>query len=162
MVWVLKNWKKNHKDIVFWLSCFSRKQLKWRETTGLQTAIISSILNQSGQLTHRLKALLTPNHIMYITSHYLIHLVHDMQDPQFWQKSKVKILDSYGFQETIMCLLGTSKQLGVGEWCISAKLVNNFIHVHNFAFILTKLENLNFEFCSFLTSHFAPLLFQET
>jgi hypothetical protein len=75
----------------------------------IQTATTSEIINQSERFTHQLKALPTHNHIMYITSHYLIHLVHDMQDLDIRQKSKIEIMEVCGFQQTIMCLPGTSK-----------------------------------------------------
>ena len=83
----------------------------------LQTAIISSIPIQIERATQHMKALPTHNHIMCITSTYSTHLVQDMQDPHFRQKSKIEILDFCLHQRMKWCLLGTSKQLGEEEWC---------------------------------------------
>ena len=73
------------------------------KTRKFQTAIISSILIQIERATQQLKALPTHNLIMYITSTHSTHLVQDMQEPHFWQKSKIEILD-FCLHQRINCV----------------------------------------------------------
>ena len=90
---------------------------------------------------------------MYITSTHSTHLVQDMQDPHFWQKSKVEILDFLLHQRIKWCLLGTSKQLGGEEWWITtifAIAVVLVLVLHPAA--LTGIRTFGFTLCCWMVA----------
>jgi len=133
-------------------NCISHRKQGGNDTK-LQIAIISSNPIQIERATQHMKALPTHNHIMYITSTHSTHLVQDMQDPHFWQKSKVEILDFLLHQRIKWCLLGTSKQLGGEEWWITtifAIAVVLVLVLHPAA--LTGIRTFGFTLCCWMVA----------
>ena len=97
---------------VFFYFCSS---IMYSNCNLMQFNATPSIFNHLRRMTHRLKATSTLKRIMYMTCHNYVHHVHHVQDTHFELKSRVEKWDLRAGNLSRMSLLGTSKQLGVGE-----------------------------------------------
>jgi hypothetical protein len=114
-----------------------------------QTAKSSSILNQSERSTHHLTAITSHNHILYITFIHSTHLVQDMQDPHFWKKSKLKILNFYKFQHLICVCWGlTNIWEGRNDVQSLFAIVIVLVLVIHSAFAFTEIRTFDFPLCT--------------